>query len=207
MSTVKIIIDIAYDITKLAQHLDWIGMMAYDFHGHWNGKTGHNAPFHSSPDNRDLEFITNYFMERGAPSTKLVLGLPTYGRSFTLADAANNGLNVPSTGPGQAGPFTRNPGVLSHYEICDEIWSNRWQVVRDTESRIGPYAFSGNQWVSYDDVEYFRAKANFVRGKSLGGVMIWSLDLDDFFGKCGDGNYPLLKALNKELRNKTLSPM
>lgn len=27
--------------------------------------------------------------------------------------------------------------------------------------------------------------------------MIWSLDTDDFMGICGDGAYPLLKAVNE----------
>lgn len=206
MSTVKVIVDVAYDIPELVQHLDWIGMMAYDFHGHWQGKTGHNAPFRHSPDNRDVEATTNYFIEKGAPPRKLILGYPTYGRSFTLANAENNGVNATSTGPGVAGLFTRSAGVLSYYEICDKIKSNGWRVVRDPENRIGPYAFSGNQWVSYDDVEYFRVKARFVREKNLGGAMIWSLDSDDFNGQCGDGNNPLLTTLNRELRSSSSYP-
>jgi len=31
-------------------------------------------------------------------------------------------------------------------------------VVRDEERRMGPYAFHGSQWVSYDDVATIRMK-------------------------------------------------
>lgn len=204
VSANKRVIDAAYDVPKLAQYFDWISLMTYDYHGSFDGKTGHNAPFRSLGDPSDnfyAEFTVNYWIEKGAPSTKLILGIPSYGQSFTLADPGNNGLNAPSSGPGEAGAFTAQGGVLAYYEICDKTKNNGWQVVRDPENRIGPYAFNGNQWVSYDDVENFRVKAKFVREKSLGGGMVWSLDFDDFTGKCGCGNYPLLTALNQELRN------
>lgn len=31
--------------------------------------------------------------------------------------------------------------------------------------------------------------------------MVWSIDMDDFSGRCGSGKYPLLTALNDELKD------
>lgn len=31
--------------------------------------------------------------------------------------------------------------------------------------------------------------------------MVWSIDMDDFTGRCGSGKYPLLRALNDELKD------
>lgn len=56
-------------------------------------------------------------MELGAPSRKLVMGMPLYGQSFTLADQKNNGLNAKAPGAGQAGEFTRAAGFLAYYEV------------------------------------------------------------------------------------------
>lgn len=56
------------------------------------------------------------WLQKGAPANKLILGMPTYGRSFTLA-SSDSGVGAPATGPGAPGPFTKEAGVLSYYEV------------------------------------------------------------------------------------------
>jgi len=56
-------------------------------------------------------------------------------------------------------------------------------LVRDPESRMGPYAFKGDQWVGFDDVDTIAYKSKYVKEMGLGGAMIWALDLDDFRNK------------------------
>ena len=65
---------------------------------------------------------------------------------------------------------------------------------------MGPYAFKGNQWVGYDDVAMVRRKSEFIKTEGYGGAMIWALDLDDFNNECGCEKYPLLKTINRVLR-------
>ena len=66
---------------------------------------------------------------------------------------------------------------------------------------MGPYAHKGNQWVGFDDVETIRQKSQYVLDNGFGGGMIWALDLDDFNNNCGCEKYPLLKTINRVLRN------
>lgn len=54
----------------------------------------------------------------GAPKDKIVVGMGTYGRSFTLASLSNYGMNAPTSGGGTAGEFTKESGFLAFYEIC-----------------------------------------------------------------------------------------
>ena len=105
------------------------------------------------------DYSINYWISKGAPREKLIMGMPLYGQSFTLSSSNNNGLNAPSSAPGLAGPFTRQAGFLAYYEICHSINTEGWTVVGPT-AKVGPYAYRNNQWVSYDDKETIRRKVN-----------------------------------------------
>lgn len=59
----------------------------------------------------------HYWIEQGADPKKLVMGMPLYGQSFSLADTTDRGLNAKSYGPGESGEFTRAGGFLAFYEV------------------------------------------------------------------------------------------
>ena len=58
-----------------------------------------------------------YWHDGGMPKDKIIIGMPSYGRSFTLADPNNNGLGAPATGAGINGSYTREHGFLAYYEV------------------------------------------------------------------------------------------
>ncbi|RXG60008.1 putative chitinase 3 [Armadillidium vulgare] len=191
----------AYDVPSISTYLDHINVMTYDYHGSWDGQTGHVSPLYAHPDDVDPKFNTDYsihdWIDKGADPQKVILGIPFYGQSFTLADASNNGLNAQTYGGGEAGTYTRQMGFLAYYEICYDV-EQGWTVVQDPLGTMGPYAYSGTQWVSYDDIAMVQTKSEYIVSNSLGGAMIWALDLDDFTNRCGGSEtYPLLKTVNR----------
>lgn len=95
--------------------LDYINLMTYDFHGSWDGRTGQNSPLYSSGEFNIHATVQNW-IRHGASRQKIFLGLGFYGQSFTLANANNNGLGAPTTGPGNPGPYS-GPGHLMHIEV------------------------------------------------------------------------------------------
>jgi len=55
-------------------------------------------------------------VRKGCPKDKLVIGVPLYGRTFTLS-TSDNSLGAPVSGAGVAGTFTREKGFLAYYEV------------------------------------------------------------------------------------------
>lgn len=197
VGAVKITASIAYDIPKLSEQVDIINLMTYDFHGSWDHTTGENSPLYDTQSELSVDSAVSYWIESGAPPSKLVLGLPLYGRSFTLADTNHFGLNAPTYGPGEPGPFTGAAGFLGYNEICMKNWTE----IVDPVQRV-PYAYKGNQWVGYDNERSIEEKVSYAKNKKLGGVMVWSIETDDFRGSCGQRKYPLLRKINQLLRNE-----
>ncbi|XP_015113995.1 acidic mammalian chitinase [Diachasma alloeum] len=185
----------AYDIPAISQHLDFINLMTYDFHGSWEPKTGHHAGLRGD---LSVESCVKYWLDQGCPKEKLVVGVPTYGKTWTLADPNNNAPGAPAPSAGQPGPYVRESGSFGYNELCEQIREGQW-TVRFDEKAQAPYAFKGNQWVSYDNVKSVTEKANYIKQLRLGGAMIWSLETDDKNGACGE-KFPILKALNAVLR-------
>ena len=93
VSPSKTVIDLAYDVPVLGQYLDIVNVMTYDYHGYWDSVTGHVAPLYSSVDHFNANFSLNYWAQLGVDKSKLVMGLPTYGQTFSLANPDQSGKN------------------------------------------------------------------------------------------------------------------
>jgi len=206
-------IESAYELAEIHKHLDFINLMAYDLHGSWDNSTGHNAGLFSRTFDRDQLLNVDYAVQRWigqVPSKKLVLGLPTYGRSFLIDKKFEKCplTDTPVVGPASAGKYTREAGFMAYYEICQKILNKQLSYVWNEEQKV-PYAYSKNSpssdptktvWVGFDDVTAFKHKADYIKKYQLGGGMIWALDMDDFTGEmCHQGKYPLLTTLSVEL--------
>ena len=65
-----------------------------------------------------------------------------------------------------------------------------------------PFLFKGNQVISYDDDISIRKKVRYAKKAQLAGIMVWSIETDDFSGQCKHAkykNYPLLRSIKSEL--------
>uniref|UniRef100_A0A8C1CF62 chitinase n=1 Tax=Cyprinus carpio carpio TaxID=630221 RepID=A0A8C1CF62_CYPCA len=195
-------IDDGYEIAEIANYLNFINVMTYDFHGTWERFTGHNSPlYQGSKDEGDLiyfnaDYAMRYWRDNGTPVEKLRMGFATYGRTFRLT-SSDTGVGAPASGPASAGSYTREAGFWSYYEICGFLEGTTIQWIEDQKV---PYATKNGEWVGFDTKESFETKVRYLKDQNFGGAFVWALDLDDFAGQfCNQGNHPLMGHLRNLL--------
>ncbi|KAJ8708357.1 hypothetical protein PYW07_010482 [Mythimna separata] len=191
----------SYDVRSISRYLDLVNIMTYDMNGAWDPVTGHNAPIFRGEGTNELNTVEQslkYWIGAGCPPEKISVGVPFYGRTFTLQNAAQNGVGASSSGDGISGPFTVTGGFIGYNEFCLKLQTEPWTRRYDASARV-PYAVRDRNWVSYDDPSSIAAKVEYAKQLNINKIMLWSIETDDFHGVCGGGTYPLLSAINRAL--------
>lgn len=184
----------SYNISGICSSLDYINLMAYDLHNAGDPVTGMQAGLYG-PGKNDKDTVNAgvlFWINNDCPAEKINLGVPFYGKTWTLVDPNNNGVGAPASGPGTPGPISAAAGSLTYFEICEKI-NNGWTVKFDEVRRV-PYAFQGDQWIGYENVQSLTEKVQYAKDHQLAGMMVWEINDDDFTGFCGE-KYPLLNTL------------
>jgi chitinase len=165
---------------EIAQSVDYINVMAYDYAGKWSGHSAHNANLYPPTDFVDKDgididgHVRNLLGKYGVPAHKLLLGLPFYGTEFTT-DKMGKDFAPDERVTGQA---------LQYQAIAPMLASKDYKASRDKGARA-PYLerISGGQTVSYDDAKSIADKIAYAKEKGMSGVMIWNLGGDVAGGK------------------------
>nr|QIJ96699.1 chitinase 2b [Glyphodes pyloalis] len=207
VSSVEASASLSYNVGAISKYLDFINLMTYDMYGSWDPVTGHNAPLHSGEGDKSadpnslytVDMAINYWLKAGCPPEKLIMGVPFYGRTFSLTNPDVNSVRAPASGAGIAGQYTATNGFIGYNEFCQKLQTESWTVKTDEKAKV-PYAIQNRNWVSYDNPSSLVIKTEYAMSLNLGGVMVWSIETDDFNGLCGEGDFPLLRTLNKALR-------
>lgn len=86
-----------------------------------------------------------------------MLGLPAYGRTFSLKNPSETGLFVKTYDYGPQGDFTKTSGFLSYYELCLTKKNNNYKNIWLPKSKSS-YMYKKNDWISYEDIKSFRLR-------------------------------------------------
>jgi chitinase len=168
----------AMNLAAMHAPLDWINVMAYDFHGSWepNGPTNHAAALRQSscePDNGDWgEKAIQAYLAEGVPPSKLLLGVPFYGHGWRGVVPANDGLCQTAAGLAR-GVYERG---TNDYKVID---GQKGQEFFD-EVTATHWSFNGSEFWSFDDTDTMQWKADYVNNlaQPLRGMMFWELSGD-----------------------------
>lgn len=169
-----------FDVSGMAQYLDFINLMTYDIHGTWDGDNAYTSKVVQPHTNlTEIGEALDLLWRNSIDSSKVNLGLGFYGRSFTLADPTCNIPGCAFSGGGNAGDCTATSGILSNAEIQRIISANNLSPTLDKTAAVKYMSWDSDQWVSYDDSETYALKLEYANQLCLGGTFVWALDLDD----------------------------
>ncbi|MCJ1233820.1 hypothetical protein MMC14_001778 [Varicellaria rhodocarpa] len=163
----------------MSPYLDFLNLMSYDYAGSWDSSTGHQANlFPSRHDPACTPFSTSaavqHYISHSIPASKIVLGMPLYGRAFTNTE----GMGKPFQGTGEG---SWEQGVWDYKALPRE--GAREMVDRDVWASWS-WDEANKVVVSYDNQEIAEKKVEFIRREGLGGAMWWESSGD----KGGEGS-------------------
>jgi chitinase len=168
------------ELEPVAATVDWFNVMTYDFHS--GSKIAHfNAPLYTAAGDPTPGYTVDSTMQRylrgGVSPSKLVVGIPFYGRVYGGVGSANDGLFQAVTG---AVPAEWRTGTDYKAIVRRSPETLGFRRVMHPEARV-PFLYNAatGTWITYDDAESVGEKAAYVRTRGLGGVMAWEIGGDD----------------------------
>ncbi|KAF3786086.1 Chia Acidic mammalian chitinase [Nymphaea thermarum] len=162
-----------YPVGAMGENLDWVNPMCYDYHGSWDtSATGAPAALYDPRSNISTSYGIESWLRSGMPPEMIVMGLPMYGRTWTLRDAGSTGVGAAAAGVGPGN------GVLIYSKVVEFNREKKATVVHDGPT-ASTYSYAGTAWVGYDDVASIGEKIKFALAHRLGGYFFWAVSYDD----------------------------
>jgi chitinase len=164
-----------FELKKIIRYMDFLSVMAYDLH--WNSEpltAFHSALFHDPKDatdpklhNRYGDFAVKGFIRGQVPASKIVFGVPFYGKGWAGVEDVNHGLYQKAQGEATLSGSYRDLKQLP--EVADRHYDS---------TAVSCTVWNEQTFWSYDCPQALRAKVRYVHAHHLGGVMFWELSHD-----------------------------
>ncbi|KAL1434592.1 hypothetical protein MTO96_011678 [Rhipicephalus appendiculatus] len=181
----SVIVNSSYNVQEIERYVDFINLMTYDLHlfKWYYPFSGHNSPLHGR--RKELGYFATlnisssakFWISKGMPKSKIVVGVPTYGLVWRLGHHKWHGVSC--------------------LTVCQVIAEGGKRIF-DKQSKV-PYVVNKKHWISYDDIDSVEHKAKWILSEGYGGIMTFSLNCDDCTGATSpDGvRFPLHKKIKE----------
>ena len=194
----------SWELRKVAQTVDWIDLMAFDFHGGWEPWTDFNSPFLRDPGAPAVgggaiepTWSTSgsvlYFLANGVPPNKLSLGIPFYGKEYVGVPDASHGLyqahgpqpgndspsyhDLVDTGLADANLVPIGPTAAAGTGDGVNGFTRYYSVEAGAPWLYNP-VLNGGTFISYVDPQAVALRMALVQGLELRGAWAWEISND-----------------------------
>lgn len=166
-----------YPIQAIADNLDWINVMCFDYHGPWDTThTRAHAALYDLRSHLSTSYGIGSWLDSGIPDYKVVMGMPTYGRSWILRNKKLK-IGAPAVAAGPRQKVSDQAGFMMFNEIQDFIAKNNATVVVDNAT-VSAYCYGGDVRIGYDNEETVGMKTMFAKERGLVGYFFWAVSYD-----------------------------
>jgi len=162
-----------FDIPNLTPYVDLFIIMGYDYY--WSGSTtaGPDDPLYNfqTSYNYTLTRSITFYLAQGMPSSKLLLGLPYYGREWETV-----GSTIPSA---TTGNFSSSRTFNTILNNASGYYST---PLYDPVSFTPYFSFQvASAWRQcfWENAYSMKRRFDVVNQRNLGGIGIWALGYDD----------------------------
>lgn len=176
---------------EIAQrYLDYINLMSYDYDGTYDNMAAHHSNMYT-PANMPYIYSADLCIKNlirvGVHPSKIVMGLPFYGKGRIVESADNNGLYQIPVKPYWGGGYSYLKDSVVNKKGFVRYWDKASQA---------PYLFNAEKKaiIFYDDEQSTKLKCDYIKKYKLGGMMFWEYFSDK-------KNY-LLNVIKKEFGYK-----
>lgn len=169
-----------FDEVTLAQYVDFITIMGYDYYWTGSSQAGPVDPLYgfSSGYDYSLSRTVSYYVKQGMPASKIVLGLPYYGREW---ETTTNAIPGSTTG--------NNVSSRTYAYVKDNTsgFYTGGQFNQRSCSRAYIFQNAGTWrqcWIS--EGYEMKRRYDLVNQRGLKGIGIWALGYDDGYTELWD---------------------
>ncbi|CAI4210330.1 unnamed protein product [Parascedosporium putredinis] len=184
-----------FPMKDIGKVVDYIIYMTYDLHGQWDVNNEYAQPgcksgtcLRSHVNKTETESALSMVTKAGVPSTKLFIGISSFGRSFKMAKKDCKGpmckyLGAKNKSPAKKGECTGESGYLADAEIRqimligDGYGGAPYESWYDKESDSDMLVYDNVEWVAYMGAKTKEKRVDWYKGLNFGGVSDWAVDL------------------------------
>lgn len=160
-----------YNVSAMSGLVDLFIIMGYDYYWAGSATAGPTDPLYNFDPgyNYTLSKSVTFYLNKGVVKSKLLLGLPYYGREWPVS-AANPPASTTANGVARTYNFVRN-NASGNYS------APKW----DANSSSQYFAFNNGGWNHcFINSSYSMGKRfDLVNQTGIGGIGIWALGQDD----------------------------
>ncbi|RGP72623.1 hypothetical protein FLONG3_6631 [Fusarium longipes] len=160
----------------MAKYVDFLNFMAYDLHG-WgiDSEPAKSVVTYQASIVDIAKDLEPLWANQTDPSV-INLGIPLYGRGYTLSSSDCKTVGCAASGPSEAGSCVKDTtGVMVSSDIKKVIQANNADVVLD-KTTLQKSATWEDQWIGFDDADTLALKLGWADELCLGGAVFWALD-------------------------------